>query len=70
MPAEASEAEPRAIHNRKWGGVTVEVVHVCVCVKSAGGPGEPHATPGREFGGFCPETSVPIWGRAQGGDGP
>ena len=72
MPAEALEAERGvAINNRKWGVVMVEVVYVCVSVLILQAAwAEPHATPGREFRGFCPETSVPVWGPSQGGGGP
>lgn len=39
MPAEALEAEPGAINNRKWGGVMVQVGCAFVCVNCAGGLG-------------------------------
>lgn len=71
MPAEGLEVEPGVINNRKWGGVMVEVVYACVFVLIPQGAwAEPHATPGIQFRGFCPETSVPVWGPGWGRGGP
>lgn len=66
MPAEALEAELGAINNRKWGGVMVEVVRVCVFVLILQVAwAEPHATPGTEPGASVPRLVCQCGGLAR-----